>query len=308
MNNLPVIAAVDGSDDSTRALEWALTEARMRQATLRIVHVTRTVAARSGEATADGAQVEDSAVIEDVRASLADRDGLPPLEYLTVEGTSGAVLPELGAQAQLLVLGSRGRGGFASLILGSNGLATARDADCPVIVVPRPGRQVHTTTTPEPGPRVVVGIPYDAADTEEDPTVGFAHEEAALRSARLHAVCAYPWPVATWAAAGDFVPSAVDQQAAEDECLQLVKERIAPFADRHPHVRVDIEVAPGDAAGHLVAASGGAELLVVGRHRRRALSPARMIGSVTHAALLHAAAPVAVVPAAATEPEAGRPA
>lgn len=55
---------------------------------------------------------------------------------------------------------------------------------------------------------------------------------------------------------------------------------------------------PGDAAGHLVAAARGADLVVVGRHRPRAFSPVRMLGSVTHAVLLHAPAPVAVVPTA----------
>ncbi|BFO17579.1 hypothetical protein SHKM778_39670 [Streptomyces sp. KM77-8] len=55
---------------------------------------------------------------------------------------------------------------------------------------------------------------------------------------------------------------------------------------------------PGDAAGHLVEASRDASLVVVGRHRRRLLSPARMMGSVTQAVLLHATTPVAVIPPA----------
>ncbi|MYS78619.1 universal stress protein, partial [Streptomyces sp. SID5926] len=79
-----------------------------------------------------------------------------PTEYVGMEGVPGALLPELGADAQLLVLGSRGRGGFAGLLLGSNGMAAARDAQCPVVVVPRPGREVHGEAPAEPGPRVVV--------------------------------------------------------------------------------------------------------------------------------------------------------
>jgi nucleotide-binding universal stress UspA family protein len=66
-------------------------------------------------------------------------------------------------------------------------------------------------------------------------------------------------------------------------------------------VEVEPYVAPGDAAGQLVAAAQGAVLTVVGRHRRRLLAPARMIGSVTHAVLLHAPSPVAVVPPAPPE-------
>ncbi|MFB6643661.1 universal stress protein, partial [Streptomyces chartreusis] len=69
----------------------------------------------------------------------------------------------------------------------------------------------------------------------------------------------------------------------------------------HPDVRAESYVVPGDAAGHLVAASRDASLVVVGRHRRRLLAPARMMGSVAQAVLLHAAAPVAVVPPAPAE-------
>ncbi|MYR57517.1 universal stress protein, partial [Streptomyces sp. SID625] len=79
--------------------------------------------------------------------------------YDGLDGLPGALLPELGATARLLVLGSRGRGGFRSLLLGSNGLAAARDAECPVVVVPRPGREVDDDEAPAvaPGPRVVAG-------------------------------------------------------------------------------------------------------------------------------------------------------
>ncbi|MFB0614603.1 universal stress protein [Streptomyces sp. AGS-58] len=70
----------------------------------------------------------------------------------------------------------------------------------------------------------------------------------------------------------------------------------APHPERHPGIRADAEVPPGHAAGHLVAASRDAGLVVVGRHRRPLLAPARMLGSATQALLPHAASPVAVVP------------
>ncbi|MFD5027687.1 universal stress protein [Streptomyces sp. NPDC058373] len=301
MSTLPVIAAVDGSEDSTRALEWALTEARLREAPLRVVHAVRTAAPRGAEPPA-GADAPDSSVIVQTREALAGRTGLPELSFATLDSSAASILPGLGAEAQLLVLGSRGRGGFASLLLGSNGMACARDADSPVVVVPRPGREVHTDAPePAPGARVVLGMSAEFPDPEDpgpDPALAFASREAALRSARLHVVCAYPWPLVAWAAAGEFVPTAADQEAAEAECRQLVAERIATLKETFPQVTVDAEVAAGDAAGHLVAAARGAELVVVGRHRPRAFSPVRMLGSVTHAVLLHAPAPVAVVPTA----------
>jgi nucleotide-binding universal stress UspA family protein len=295
MSSQPVIVAVDGSEDSLRALDWAADAARRRAAALRVVHVRQYVSwIRPDASIVPPPEPGQDPVLADVRTRLADRTGLREVEYVGLDGAPGALLPELGADAQLLVLGSRGRGGFASLLLGSNGLAAARDAECPVVVVPRPGREVHRTLPVEPGPRVVVGLNVDGPD---DSVLDFAFTEAALREARLQVVAAYPWPVQTWAAPGELLPPAVDQAAVESETWILAEGFLAPHRERHPGVRAEGCAAPGDAAGHLVAASKDAELVVVGRHRRRLLAPARMLGSVTHAVLLHAASPVAVVPA-----------
>jgi nucleotide-binding universal stress UspA family protein len=294
MSTAPVIAAVDGSDDSLRALDWAVAAARRRAAVLRVVHVRQYAAwGQADVLVAAPPEAEGDPVLDEVRTRLAGRVEEPAVEYVALEGVPGAVLPELGTDAQLLVLGSRGRGGFASLLLGSNGLAAARDAECPVVVVPRPGREVHGDGPAEPGPRVVVGL---HADSPDDATLGFAFAEAALREARLQVIAAYPWPVQTWTAPGQILPPAIDQVAVESETRALAEGFLAPYRGRHPEVRVDTEALPGDAAGHLVAASRDAELVVVGRHRRRLLSPARMMGSVAQAVLLHAASPIAVVP------------
>jgi nucleotide-binding universal stress UspA family protein len=296
MSTLPVIAAVDGSDDSLRALEWALEAARMREAPLRVVHVRQYASWAQPEVlTAGPPEPEEDPVLRQVRGHLEGRADRPVTEYLAPEGAPAEVLPELGSTAQLMVLGSRGRGGFASLLLGSNGLAVAREAKCPVVVVPRPGREVHEDGPAEPGPRVVVGLHVDSPD---EASLAFACAEAARRGARVQVVAAYAWPLQMWAGPGDFVPpSAADQEAVETGIRTLADGFVAPHRERHPEVRVEVDVLPGDAAGRLVAASKGAELVVVGRHRRRLLAPIRMIGSVTQAVLLHAASPVAVVPA-----------
>jgi nucleotide-binding universal stress UspA family protein len=291
MSTLPVIAAVDGSDDSLRALDWALDAARRREAPLHVVHVREYAPwARPETLTVGQPETETDRVLDHVRVRLEDRADLPVTEYVSLDGAPATLLPGLGADAQLMVFGSRGRGGFASLLLGSNGLAAARDAECPVVVVPRPGREVHDSELVGPGPRVVVGLHVDSPN---DPALAFAFAEAARREARVQVVAAYPWS----AQAGDFVPAMiVDQDAIESETGTLTDGFVAPHVGRHPEVRADRYVVPGDAAGHLVAASKDADLVVVGRHRRRLLAPARMMGSVTQAVLLHAASPVAVVP------------
>lgn len=299
MSTAPVVAAVDGSEDSLRALEWALETAGRRAATLRVVHVRQYAAwGQADVLVAAPPEAEGDPVLDEVRARLADRVAEPAVEYVALEGVPGAVLPELGLDAELLVLGSRGRGGFASLLLGSNGLAVARDAECPVVVVPAPGREVHGDGAEEPGPRVVVGL---HADSPDDAVLTFAFTEAALRGARVQVIAAYPWPVQTWSAPGQLVPPPVDRDAIENETRVLAEGFLAPHRKRHPEVRAGVQALPGDAPGLLVAASKDAELVVVGRHRRRLLAPARMMGSVTQAVLLHAASPVAVVPPGAPE-------
>lgn len=295
MSTLPVISAVDGSDGSLRALHWALDAAHRRSAPLRVVHVRQYAHWAQPEVlTAGPPDPEDDPVLERVRTELEGRAGLPDTECLGLEGAPGAVLPELSASAQLLVLGSRGRGGFASLLLGSNSLAAARDAECPVVVVPRAGRDVRDETPAGPGSRVVVGLKVDGPD---EATLEFAFAEAARRGAGLRAVAAYPWPAQPWMMPGDMPPPVVvDQDVIEDETRVLAEGFLAPYRERHPDVPAETVAAAGDAAGHLVAASGDAGLVVVGRHRRHLLAPARMMGSVTQAVLLHATSPVAVVP------------
>ncbi|MFD5949201.1 universal stress protein [Streptomyces collinus] len=294
MSALPVVAAVDGSDDSLRALEWAVDAARRRAAPLRVAHVRQYAHWAQPEVLAAApADPRDDPVLTQVRTHLEGRADQPDTEYVGLEGAAGAVLPELGATAQLLVLGSRGRGGFASLLLGSNSMAAARDAECPVVVVPRPGREVHGEAPGGPGPRVVVGLKVDGPD---EATLEFAFAEATRRGARLQAVAAYPWPAQPWMMPGEMPPPIVDQDVIEDETRILADGFLAPYRERHPDVPIQLIPAAGDAAGYLVAASRDADLVVVGRHRRRLLSPVRMMGSVTHAVLLHAASPVAVVP------------
>ncbi|MFD8725162.1 universal stress protein [Streptomyces sp. NPDC059629] len=299
MSTAPVIAAVDGSDDSLRALDWAADAARRRAAPLRVVHVRQYAAwGQPDVLVADADTPAGDPVLDEVRDRLHAGAGGLTVEYVALEGAPAALLPELGSDAQLLVLGSRGRGGFASLLLGSNGMTAARDARCPVVVVPRPGRQVDDGFPAGPGPRVVVGLDVDSPD---EATLTFAFAQAASRGARLQAIAAYPWPLQSWVAAGETVPPVIDQDEVEQETRTLAEDFLAPHLKDHPNVRADALALPGDAAGLLVAASKGAELVVVGRHRRSLLAPARMLGSVTHAVLLHAAAPIAVVPPTPSE-------
>ncbi|NYV76303.1 universal stress protein, partial [Streptomyces sp. UH6] len=176
---LPVIAAVDGSEDSLRSLDWAVRTALMRGAPVRVVHVRQYPAWAPPEFVA--ADTADDPVLDQVRARIEAGGGgaRPDVEYLSRVGAPGTVLVELSTEGSLLVVGSRGRGGFASLLLGSTGIAVARDSHCPVVVVPRSARQVPDDLSgASTGPRVVVGLGVDHAG---DAALEYAFAEAELR-------------------------------------------------------------------------------------------------------------------------------
>ncbi|MFJ8018131.1 universal stress protein [Streptomyces sp. NPDC096339] len=264
----PVIAAVDGSANGNRALEWAVSQALLAGAPLRIVHARLYASAIGfslGGPSSDDGVGDDPALIR-VRAALEGRSGLPPVTYASHPGAPDLVLPGLGEGARMMVLGSRGRGGLASLLLGSNGLACASRAACPVVVVPRADPPRTAPTARDPYGLVVLGVNGAAPDPG---TTAFAFREAARRGARLRVVVARPRPAPA---------------------------QLHPYRERFPGVDVELVVAPDDAAGRLVAASRAADLLVIGRHRKRPRS--RHLSSVTSGVLLRTGCPLAVVPLA----------
>ena len=143
-----IIVGIDGSAHSQRALEWAVHEAALRQVPLSVIAVYRTVVAYWG-----GAVVfpEDHAIADKTRAvtqeatekALALAGDTRPLN-VTVEVVSGIPAEELinaSKGADLIVVGSRGTGGFARLLLGSVGTQVAHHAHCPIVVIPAEDRR-----------------------------------------------------------------------------------------------------------------------------------------------------------------------
>jgi nucleotide-binding universal stress UspA family protein len=136
-----IIVGVDGSEHSQRALDWALHEASVRQVPLTVISVHPSlvsywgaVAYPAGDLDIEQAQAEVQALVEKAVSRLA---GTPP--PITVRVTPGAPAIELinaSQDADLLVVGSRGIGGFARLLLGSVSGQVAHHARCPVTVVP----------------------------------------------------------------------------------------------------------------------------------------------------------------------------
>ncbi len=140
-----IIVGVDGSHHSERALEWAMKEAALRRQPVKVLAVHPVVRGWTGRGVSYG---EDTELLAPTRAAareltdkvLAGLSGPRP-ESVTVEAVPGIpaqVLVDAAADAEMIVVGSRGTGGFARLTMGSVSDQVARHAPCPVVIVPHP--------------------------------------------------------------------------------------------------------------------------------------------------------------------------
>jgi nucleotide-binding universal stress UspA family protein len=135
-----IVVGVDGSDEATRALEWALDEGRLRGAEVDVIHAYYLVPDLS-ELAAITEEPEmvvqaDDLLLKLVDPVLATRPGVH-VTTRAVQGRPARTLLDAAAGADLLVVGARGRGGFAGLRLGSVSQQCVHHAPCPVVVVPK---------------------------------------------------------------------------------------------------------------------------------------------------------------------------
>lgn len=139
-----IAVGMDGSEHARRALRWAIDEARFRGAALRVVtawHVPLVVQERgSGSAPPAMVSLEDLVrdAAEGVGSSAVDevRDaGVEALEPVIREGQAADVLVDVSTGADLLVIGSRGHGGFSGLLAGSVSMQCVQHSHCPTTVV-----------------------------------------------------------------------------------------------------------------------------------------------------------------------------
>jgi nucleotide-binding universal stress UspA family protein len=142
-----IIVGIDGSNHSQAALEWAIKEAAIRRAPLTVITVHPVVAGFTGRAVAypeDNTLVVEArkAAQEEVDKTVARLGGQGP-ETVTVQAVNGIpteVLVAASRDADLLVVGSRGSGGFGRLLLGSVSSQVTHHAHCPVVVIPTEDR------------------------------------------------------------------------------------------------------------------------------------------------------------------------
>lgn len=276
MATMPVVVGVDGSDESLRAVEWAALEARRHQAPLRIVsapallprmrvpaQVPETVTARLED---QSCRALDEAV---TRARELTSELLIDVDLLT--GAPALSVTECGSGALMLVVGARGSGGFAAMLLGSVSRYAAMHASCPVVVVREETSAVHG--------EVAVGI-RDPRDTAG--ALAFAFDEAARRGATLTAVHSWNWP-----------PAADSERVAVEAGVRLA-EALGAWRDKYPAVSAWGDLMRDHPAHVLASYSARSDLVVIGRHGGTGSRPA--VGGIQHALLAHARGPVAIVP------------
>ncbi|MCX5427079.1 universal stress protein [Streptomyces sp. NBC_00257] len=286
---LPIVVGVDGSEGSLRALDWAAAESARSRLPLRVVHASLWEHYEGMRPTFDTGRPAEQILAEHLVASAQERVHRLHAEVRVVadvqpEDPVNALVRE-SHEAALVVLGSRGRGRIAGMLLGSVSLAVAGRSHCPVVVIPAAAPNAQ----PKPG-RVVVGI-GDAPGPSA--AARFALAQAAARHGELIAVRAWRCPAHETAdhplLAGS--PASAHRRQAEEhlEDVLAVLERTESETDVHR------SVVQGPAHQVLIEETEGAELLVVGA-RRAGGHHGPHLGPVNHAVLHYASCPVAVVP------------
>ncbi|WP_448628132.1 universal stress protein [Geodermatophilus sp. URMC 64] len=283
MTALPVLAGVDGSLRALAAARLAADVARRRDAPLELVTV---VPWPYDGLTAPPPDLDLPALLRESGGSVvraaADVLGEDGVATVVRDGDPATVLAELSAGAQLVVLGSRGAGGVAGLLLGSTAAGVIAHARCPVLVLPDDAAVVVR------GRRsVVVGVEGRPGD---EGVLAFAFAEAAARRTDLVAV--HAWQDAVLETALRTAAPLVDWAAVRADEERVLAEALAGWRDKEPDVEVREVVVRDRPARALVAAAMTAELLVAGHRARH--RPA----STTSAVLHRATCPVAVVPLA----------
>ncbi len=282
----PVVVGVDGSESALDAVRWAADEARRRETRLRIVHAYQ-VPTGYPQGFVDVTMLHDALATQGkewlVRAQAVAEEAEPGLTVETVD-VQAPTVPALEREARdaaVLVLGSRGLGGFTGLVIGSTAVTLVTRATCPVVVVREPGQ----------GGPVVVGVDGTPAS---EAAIAFAFAEASARDAELVAVHTWTDLLLEVAFAGE--PEVLDVTRVAEEAHEVLGERLAGWQEQYPDVHVTREVVHERASRALLRRSEGARLVVVGSRGRGGFR-GLLLGSTSQHLLYHATCPVAVVPA-----------
>lgn len=263
----PIVVGVDGSASSLDATRWAAHRATAAGAPLLLVHgflwpmMNVPLGPAPGAPAHAGLRQQAEQLLAEATTHAREEAADVPVSTDLPGATAAAALVAASEHADLVVLGSRGLGGFTGLLVGSTGVQVAAHARCPVVVVRRP---------PVPDGPVVVGVDGSPLSLQ---ALAFAATEADLAGAPLHVI---------------HVTGSPQQEP------QVLDSAVAAVGAEHPGLAVHTQVTAGSPAAVLVDASQSARLVVVGSRGRGGFT-GLLLGSTSHALLHHAHCPVAVV-------------
>jgi nucleotide-binding universal stress UspA family protein len=297
VERLPIVVGVDGSVSATHAVRWAAREAARRQAQLLLVHACAMIPAPTPPGVTLPRSYHEAMLGEGTQwlsEAAATAQQVAPDVTVRTELASGFAAEQLigrSASAALVVLGSRGLGGFSGLVVGSIAVAVATHGHCPVVVVRGDVVDDDTGTgaggsEPLSGRPVVVGVDGSAAS---DAAVSFAFAAAAARGVGVVAV--HTWTDVALGSAWEVL----EWPEIEAEENTLLIQRLADTQARYPDVPVQRVVARDRPAHTLLEEAKNAQLVVVGSRGRGGFR-GLLLGSTSQALIYHAPCPVAVVP------------
>jgi nucleotide-binding universal stress UspA family protein len=285
-----VVAGVDASDSSHAAAKWAAKEAKIRGRGLTLTSAVLPPATVGGLGIPPALDFLDALHAEAADQLKIVADSLPceGIETVAEIASPGALLIEASREAHMVVVGSRGTGGFTGLLLGSVGSQVAANAKCPVVVW-RGAPHSDAST-------VVVGI--DGSENSQV-ALGAAFEWASFHDWELVVVHAWDIPAYDLIEIPQGAIAMPIAEIAEDN-VRLAAEVLAGYRADFPDVKVREHLVRGPAAKALLDQAINAALIVVGtRGRGQVLST--VLGSVSNSVLHKADIPVLVVPLPAKE-------
>ncbi|WP_262701380.1 MULTISPECIES: universal stress protein [Streptomyces] len=293
---LPLVVGVDGSHHSLQAVDWAVDAAARHAVPLRLVHASLWERYEGIAPAADPERPWEQIRAEEIAASAAERarrrgpDVKVAAEVLPEDPVDA--LLRTGREASGVVVGSRGRGELAGLLLGSVSLAVAARATCPVTVV-RGGE-------PNRGGafgRIVLGV-GEAGEPGEaggpSAAARFAFREAEAGGRTLEAVRA--WRAPAGEVTDDLLLEGDPVRAHWARAERTLEDALRALRRDHPEVSVDRATVEGTARKALLHAAATADLLILGARRGHGHTAGLQLGRIAHAALHHAPCPVVIVP------------
>lgn len=279
------LIGVDGSDHSRIALNWGLTRAASRSASVELLHVADDSFLSESVAFLSEAQQASEQMLAHEIAAARDSLGFSgEISGTAVVGHPIAEIEEASKQADLIVLGAHSGGKFAGSVFGTRAVKVAAVAHCPVAVIP-------AEYTEGDGSGIVVGV--DGSEPSQA-AVAFAAEEASRRGVPLIAVYAWMPPLTPGL---EYLWSEELVAAQEKAAEEAIAIGVAGLATRYPDLEIRKQIVQAPPVTALLQAAETAEMVVVGSRGRGGISRL-LLGSVSHSLLQALPCPVIVTRAA----------